>query len=306
MKTLLLIDANSLIHRCFHALPPLTSNSGQATGALYGLSSILLKIMREEKPDYAAALFDRPEPTFRKEIYADYKAQRPAAPDDLISQIIETHNLFLKFGIKTFEKPGLEADDLIASLAFKFQGQSDLKIVILTGDMDTLQLVKRDKVVVKSFKKGISDTVVYDEESVKNRYGLKPEQLIDYKVLVGDVSDNIKGVPGVGPKTAATLLQEFGDLENIYKNLDSKLISPKIKDGLQKFQKQIAISKKLVSLKKDADLEFGNLEDLKLSENKELLSDYFKNFGFETLIKRLNSGDDINNKAKSQGQIFVI
>src|SRR3989344_8776589 len=142
MKTLLLIDANSLIHRTFHALPPLTAPDGRATQSLYGLSSILLRIFKEDRPEYVAALFDRPEPTFRKEKYKEYKAQRPKAPDNLISQIIEAHTLFEKFGIKTFEKPGYEADDLIATLATKFSAKDkkSLKVVILTGDLDTLQI----------------------------------------------------------------------------------------------------------------------------------------------------------------------
>ena len=158
MKTLLLIDANSIIHRSFHALPPFTAPDGRPTGALYGLSSIMLKLWREEKPDYAAALFDRPEPTFREEKYKEYKAQRPPAPDALISQIIEAHNLFGKFSIKTLEAPGFEADDLIATLAEKFSREPDTQIVILTGDKDTLQLVRGDKIVVRPFQKYLCDT----------------------------------------------------------------------------------------------------------------------------------------------------
>src|SRR6266404_1825698 len=140
MRTLLLIDANSLIHRSFHALPPLTAKDGKPVQAIYGIGSILLRLWRDERPEYAAALFDRPEPTFRKKMYAEYKAQRPAAPTELISQIIEAHNIFPAFGIKTFEKPGFEADDLIATFAEKFKHESDVQVVILTGDRDTLQL----------------------------------------------------------------------------------------------------------------------------------------------------------------------
>src|ERR1700729_1899988 len=147
MKKLLLIDANSIIHRSFHALPPFTAPDGRPTGALYGIASILLKLFREERPDYAAALFDRPEPTFRDKIYKEYKAQRPPAANELVSQIIEARNLFEAFGVTVFEKAGYEADDLIATLAEKFKNQKDLKsgedvqVVILTGDRDTLQMV---------------------------------------------------------------------------------------------------------------------------------------------------------------------
>ncbi len=202
MKTLLLIDANSIIHRSFHALPPLTTKDGKPAQAIYGIGSILLKLWRDGRPEYAAALFDRPEPTFRKKMYVEYKAQRPAAPTELISQIIEAHNIFPAFGIKTFERPGFEADDLIATFAEKFKKEKDVQVVILTGDRDTLQLVEGEKVVVRTFKTGVSETLTYDEAAVKEKYGLLPNQLIDYKALVGDPSDNIKGVPGVGPKTA--------------------------------------------------------------------------------------------------------
>ena len=217
MKTLFLIDAHSLIHRSFHALPPLTTPEGEPIQAVYGLASILLKILREDKPDYLVACFDRPEPTFRKEEYVEYKAQRPKTPDNLLPQLLRARELFSNFGIETLEAAGFEADDLIATLAERFsaksgsppeadgplahasggksearnstklslRGEPDLKIVILTGDLDTLQLVSRDKVVVRTFRKGVSDTFTYDEKAVQDRYGLKPHELIDYKALVG-------------------------------------------------------------------------------------------------------------------------
>src|ERR1700722_6968796 len=153
MKRLLLIDANSIIHRAFHALPPFTGPDGRPTGALYGISAMMLNLWRDSRPDYVAALFDRPEPTFRDLKYKEYKAQRPPTADELVSQIIEARKLFEAFGVTVFEKAGYEADDLIATLAEKFRGTKvsgeDLQVVILTGDRDTLQLVAGDKVVVK-------------------------------------------------------------------------------------------------------------------------------------------------------------
>ncbi len=209
MKKLFLIDANSIIHRSFHALPPFTTPEGKPSGAIYGIASILLKLWRDERPDYAAALFDRPEPTFRDEKYAEYKAQRPPAAEELVAQIIEAHKLFEAFGIKTFEKPGYEADDLIATLAEKFKTLPDVQVVILTGDRDTLQMVEGDKLVVQTFNKGVSDTTIYNEAAVIEKYGIAPKQMVDYKALVGDSSDNIKGVPGVGPKTALELIKKI-------------------------------------------------------------------------------------------------
>lgn len=307
MKTLLLIDANSIIHRSFHALPPFTTRDGKPSGALYGLASILLKLWREDRPaesearlwrpDYVSALFDRPEPTFRKKKYAEYKAHRPKAPDELVRQIIEAHNLFSQFGIKTFEKAGFEADDLIATLAKKFRGVQDLQVVILTGDLDTLQLVRGEKVVVCTFKKGVSDTKIYDERMVHERYGLKPRQLIDYKALVGDPSDNIKGVPGIGPKTARDMLQRFGSLEKLYGNLDS---DPKLAKKLAPFRENAALSRDLVELRDDVPLELGALDGLKVKEDQSAIKSYFRQLGFETLIKRLEAGDKTVGKTKSK------
>ncbi len=288
MKTLFLIDANSLIHRAFHALPPLTSPDGKPTQALYGLSSILIKLRREDGLEYAAALFDRPEPTFRKKEYAEYKAQRPKAADELISQIIEAHDLFAAFGVPTFEKPGFEADDLIATLAEKFKKTPDVKIVILTGDMDTLQLVDDGTVAVRALKRGISDTVMYTKDAVRERYGLLPGQLIDYKALVGDPSDNIKGVPGVGPKTAVTLLRKFGTLEDLYKNINE---AGPPKEKLKTFEKEAWQSKRLVTLVRDVDIEIDGIEDTKVDFNPDRLRAYFKNLGFETLITRFDGNE---------------
>lgn len=295
MKTIFLIDANALIHRCFHALPPFTTKEGKPSGALYGLASVLIKILHPDKktesegingqmPDYIAAFFDRPEPTFRKEMYEEYKIHRPKAPDELVSQIIEARNLFKAFGIKTFEIPSFEGDDLIGTAAEKLKNEPNVKIIILTGDADALQLVENGKILVETFKKGISDTIIYDEEGVKNKYGIAPNQLIDYKGLVGDSSDNIKGVVGIGPKTAAQILQKYETIENFLgkgqKEKSFAKISASREDAL--------FSKKLATIRRDAPLEISNLEELKYEGlPKEKLSIYFEEFGFKSLIKRL-------------------
>ncbi|MBI4994006.1 hypothetical protein HZC33_03615 [Candidatus Wolfebacteria bacterium] len=295
MKILLLIDANALIHRCFHALPPFITKDGKPSGALYGLSSILIKILHPNKktdvdgingnmPDYIAAFFDRPEPTFRKEMYEEYKIHRPKAPDELVSQIIEAHNIFKAFGIKTYEIPGFEGDDLIGTAAEKFKNEPDLKIIILTGDADALQLVENNKIVVETFKKGISDTIIYNEDEVKNKYGILPGQLIDYKGLVGDASDNIKGVSGIGPKTAGQILQKYGTIENFLEKGGAEKQYAKIFEN----QEIALFSKKLATIRRDAPLEINNLEELAYAEfNKEKLTAYFENFGFKSLINRI-------------------
>ncbi|MBI4094491.1 MAG: hypothetical protein HY436_01645 [Candidatus Liptonbacteria bacterium] len=284
MRTLLLIDAHSLIHRAFHALPPLTAPDGKPIQAIYGLANIFLKLWREEKPAYAAACLDRPEPTMRKEKYEAYKAQRPEAPEVLVSQIIEARRFFAEFGIRTFELPGYEADDLIATLAERFRGEPDLRIVILTGDLDTLQLVENKKVVVRTFKKGISETFIYDEDAVYARYGLRPDQLADWKALVGDPSDNVKGVTGIGPKTAGALLKRHGTVEGIFRNLaEEPKIGPKLAGG----EAQVGFSKELVTLVRNAPIGDLNLAELAPARDDRRLAAYFGEKGFESLRARL-------------------
>ncbi|MBI2003537.1 MAG: DNA polymerase I, partial [Parcubacteria group bacterium] len=237
MKKLILIDANALIHRAFHALPPLKSPAGIITNAVYGFSSTLLKMLKDLEPDYIVAAYDLPGPTFRHKAYEKYKIHRAKAPAELYSQIPYTKKVLEGFGIPSYEMKGFEADDIIGTLADKFGKEKDLKVIVVTGDLDTLQLVKDKKIVVYTMKKGLSDTVIYDEGMVKERYGLKPEQLTDYKGLKGDPSDNIPGVPGIGDKTASELLKEYASIENLYKCLKSEnqgLKQKEIKESLKK------------------------------------------------------------------------
>jgi len=286
MKKLLLIDANSIIHRSFHALPPFTTPAGKPSGAIYGIASILLKLWRDDRPDYVAALFDRPEPTFRDKIYAEYKAQRPEAPSELIQQIIEAHHLFAAFGVTTFEKPGYEADDLIATLAVHFKDRPDLQVVILTGDRDTLQLVEDDKLVVQVFNTGISDTTVYNKGAVMAKYGgLEPSQLVEYKALVGDSSDNIKGVPGIGPKTGTELIKRFGTVENLYEHIGE---DAKLQQKFGAYRKEAELSRELVILEKHAPIEIPELDGLRPYPSTNGAEEYFIAMGFSTLLKRLH------------------
>lgn len=292
MKKLLLIDANALIHRAFHAIPNLTAPDGRPSGALYGLTNVLIKIFREEHPEYAVAFFDRPEPTFRKELYAPYKAQRPKAADELVSQIIEAHNLFDVFGVKTFEIPRFEGDDLIGTAVEKFKDEKDVQIVILTGDLDALQLVEGNKVVVETLKQGISETITYDETAVEARYGMSPEQLKDYKGLVGDTSDNISGVKGVGPKTATTIITEFGSLENFFATIKASSATDKKTLSYKKIaeHEEIAmLSKHLGTIRRDAPLAITNIEEIKYEHFPiETIIPYCKEFGFTTILRRLD------------------
>ena len=310
MKKLLLIDANSLIHRSFHALPPLTTPKGEPINAVYGLSSILLKLLREHNPDYVAAAFDRPEATFRKEMYKEYKAHRPPTANELVSQLIEAHNTFEKFGIKVVEKAGFEADDVVGTLAEKFSseggsasggkgspsigsgnssslsGVEELQIIIFSGDKDNLQLVDGNKVSVELLKTGVSKTMTYSEALFLQEYGFSPKQLVDYKALVGDTSDNIPGVTGIGPKGATDLIKEYGSVEKIYEEIG--LISKEVlRKKLEVGRESAFLSKKLAMIKRDVPLEIV-LEDLKQHPlNKEELKTYFNELGFKSLVERL-------------------
>lgn len=292
-----MIDANSLIHRSFHALPPLTNPKGEPINAVYGLSSILLKILREHNPDYIAAAFDRPEPTFRDEIFKEYKAHRPPTDNLLIPQLHEAHNTFEKFGVKVVERPGLEADDIVGILAEKFKNTPDVKVVIFSGDKDNLQLVDGDKVVVELLKTGVSKTVVYNESLFLQHYGFSPKQLVDYKALVGDASDNIPGVKGIGPKGATDLIKEFGTIEKIYEDIE--LVSKKaLKEKLVASKEMALMSRKLAEIKRDApaclsvQVDAGgpleiSLEEIKFNGfNKEILKKYFEELGFKSLVER--------------------
>ncbi|MBU4057195.1 hypothetical protein KJ695_04795, partial [Patescibacteria group bacterium] len=295
-KKLILIDTNALMHRAYHALPPLTTKKGEVVNAVYGFTSVLLKILKELAPDYIVCAFDMAAPTFRHIEFTDYKAHRVKAPDEFYSQIPKIKEVIAAFGIPIYEKEGFEADDIIGTIAFQapkmFEG-ADYEIVILTGDLDTLQLVN-SHVKVFTFKKGINDTVLYDEKAVEQRYGLKPKQMVDFKGLRGDPSDNIPGVPGVGEKTASALLKEFESIDNIYKNFDKvkEKIKPNIAKKLEEFKEQVYFSKYLASIRLDAPIEFNLNQSANppAGGDRQKLAKLFQELEFFSLIKRLDNG----------------
>ena len=285
MPKLVLIDGNALVHRAFHALPPtLNSPQGVPTNAIYGFVSVLIKMIKDLKPEYIAATFDLAGPTFRHEEFADYKIHRV--------------------------KAGFEADDLIGSLAENTRVKENLQIVIMTGDLDTLQLIEDDKVVVWTLRKGVSDTFMYNEKEVKKRYGLKPAQLLDFKGLKGDPSDNIPGVPGIGEKTAAVLIQKFRTLEKLYQEItkpDKQAKKTKIKppltakliEKLLDNKDQAFFSKKLATIIRDVefDFDFDKTEWRKHTE-REKLEKALKDLALFSLVKRLADIDEPSDKLK--------
>jgi DNA polymerase-1 len=294
-KKLIIIDANSVIHRAYHALPPLTTKKGELVNAVYGFLLVFLKAIREFQPDFIAACFDFPAPTFRSKVYKKYKAKRPPAPEELYQQIPKVKEILKVFGVSIFEKEGFEADDLISTIANsarKKQIFPKIETIILSGDLDTLQLIN-PQTKVYTLRRGVKDVILYDEKQVQERFqGLSPKQLLDFKALRGDPSDNIPGVTGVGEKTAIELLLKFGSLENLYKEIDknsekAKQIRPKLKETLRKYKEQAFFSKDLAQLKKNIPVDFS-LEKCRFGKyDKRKAAQILKDFEFYSLITKL-------------------
>lgn len=281
-RLLIIFDSNSIIHRAFHALPALTTRKGEKINAIYGFLLVFLKAIREFQPDYVIAVFDFPAKTFRHKEYKEYKVKRPPMAEDLVSQIPKIKEILKTFGVAIFEKEGFEADDIIGTLVFK---KDNLETIIISGDLDTLQLIN-ETTKVHHLKKGVKEMILYDEKMVREKYqGLTPKQLIDFKALRGDPSDNIPGVSGIGEKTAIKLIQEFGSLENLYENLF--LVPEKIKIKLFQHKDQAFLSKKLAQIKKDVPINF-DLENCQWKQyDKERAINVLKEFEFYSLINRL-------------------
>jgi len=293
-KRLVLFDAHAILHRAYHALPDFTSSKGEPTGGLYGLATMLMRIIGELKPDYMVACYDRPETTFRKEVYEGYKAQRKKTDDELIAQMDKSREIFSAFNIPICDKAGFEADDIIGTLTEQAKKISDIEVVIASGDMDTMQLIEGKKIQVYTLKKGISDTILYDEEQVKLRFGFGPELLPDYKGLRGDPSDNIIGVVGIGEKTATTLIQSFGSIENIYTQIKkdpSELKKVSLTDRIIKIltesEDEALFSKMLATIRLDVPV-FFDLPSSHWTEGCDLkkIEKTFSKFEFRSLVPR--------------------
>jgi DNA polymerase-1 len=282
---LLLFDGNAVVHRAFHALPPLTQpKTGELVNAVYGFASTLLKVFADFKPTHWAVAFDRPAPTFRHEMFEDYKAQRPATPEELKSQIKKVHQLVEAFHIPVFEIDGFEADDVLGTLS-KQADEQGVETIIVTGDNDMLQAVL-PRVKALAPRRTFTDTVLYDEEAVEQKYGIKPEQLPDLKALVGDVSDNIPGLPGVGEKTATKLLQQYSTLQEIYDHIED--ITPsKLQDTLREYRAQAFRNKELSTIVKDVPIRL-DLETCQVSHyDRNEVARLFQELEFIKLLPRL-------------------
>jgi len=301
-ETLVLLDAHAILHRAYHALPDFTAPDGKPTGALYGVVTMLLKIIEEFKPEYIIACYDLPEPTYRHNAYEAYKGTRTKTDDALVEQITTSYELLEAFGIKTMAVPGFEADDLLGTLAANTKTEKDLQVVIASGDMDTLQCVDKKRVTVYTLKKGIKDTIIYDEKTVEERFGFSPTLVPDYKGLRGDASDNIPGIPGIGEKTATALITNFGSIEKLYKKLkkDDQVfldagIKPRIINLLKEHEEEAVFSKMLATIRVDAPVEFL-AEEARWRDcaDIEKISNIFIQLGFRSLTSRINNLFQVN------------
>jgi len=293
MAKLLLVDGNALVHRAYHALPPLTAPDGKLVNAVYGFMSSLLSAISVHRPRYLAVAFDVAGKTFRNELYEAYKATRQPADQALYDQIPIIQQLLNVMNVPIFGVAGYEADDVLATIINQIKNQKskikNLESTILTGDNDVLQLVS-DNVSVYSVSRGEKQAVTYDEAGVKQRYDISPRFLADFKALAGDPSDNIKGAPGIGPKRAAELINRYGSLEQILKHIEE----------LKSLKQDLMLAKKIVTLVKDVPLDF-NLEQSRLRDyDPAKVRAALLKLGFKSLLKRLPEGKPAHRRGKQE------
>ena len=288
-ETLLLIDGHALVYRAFFAMPALTNSRGEMTNAVYGFTSMLLKVLNEHHPTYAIAAFDLPGPTFRHEEFADYKAQRPPTPPEIVRQMPWSRQVVEAMSIPIVEIPGFEADDVIGTLARRAEA-AGLDVLILTGDLDALQLVT-PHVRVYATRRGITDTVVYDVDKVFERYGFDPPKVVDFKALRGDASDNIPGVPGIGDKTAMSLVQQYGTLESILDAVPG-MKEGRVRKALEEHREQAILSKRMATIVTDLDVPFDVETARYQSYDRERVITLFDELEFRSLVPRLPFAGD--------------
>jgi len=285
-KNLVIFDGNALIHRAYHALPPLTDRNGEVVNAVYGFTSMLLKILREIDPEYVAVAFDKKSPTFRHEISEDYKANRPETPEDLAPQFDKVRQVVRAFNVPLFEMDGFEADDVLGTLSHQAK-EAGAEVIIVTGDADAMQLVQEGiSVLYPKTGRQFGDTILYGEDEVTEKFGVKPELVADYKALVGDASDNIKGVPGIGPKTAVKLLSDYGSIEEIYQKITA--IEPeRIKNLLIENEETARQSKVLATIVTNLPVVL-DLDKCRLNQyDRSQVIELFQQFAFSSLINKI-------------------
>jgi DNA polymerase I len=298
MTKLVIIDGNAILHRAFHAMPPLTTRDGEPINAVYGLVSMFLRVVQDLKPESIVVTFDEKEETFRQKEFKAYQAQRPPTADELSSQFGKARDFFKAAHVPIYSKPGFEADDVIGTIAGKAKGD----VVIITGDRDILQLVN-DKKNVKLYMPimGLTNAKLFGEKETRERMGVPPEQIPDYKALVGDPSDNYPGVAGIGPKTAEKLLEKYGSIDKIYVHLDN--IEPKIRQKLEANKDNAILFHRLATIVCDVPIkiDFDDMKKWKV-DSPEVFK-LFEEFGFRTLSDRIKKVGKMAEQEK-QGALF--
>ncbi|MBA2718342.1 MAG: hypothetical protein H0U52_03725, partial [Chloroflexi bacterium] len=284
-ERLMLLDGFGLVYRGYFALPPLTTSKGDLVNGAFGFASIVLRGLQDLQPDYLAVSFDLPGPTFRHEAYAEYKANRVRMPDDLRDQFPKVREIVKALRIPVYEMQGYEADDVIGTITQQLDPRDDLETTIVTVDLDMLQLVT-PRVRLMTTRSGVENTIMYDVDRIDERFGLRPDQMVDYKALKGDPSDNIPGVPGVGEKTAAKLIRDFGDLDSLLARLDD--VTPaKLGDKLREHVDQIKMGRELSRIVRDLPIQI-DLEAARLGDyDRDTVVRLFREYEFRTLIERL-------------------
>jgi DNA polymerase-1 len=297
LKRLVILDTHAILHRAYHALPDFSSSRGEPTGALYGLISMLTRIVTDLKPDYIAACYDLPGGTFRHAAYEAYKGTRAKAEDDLVHQIKRAHDVLQAFGVQGYQAAGFEADDCIGTIVEQLKKKKDIEIIIASGDMDTLQLVQGERVRVFTLRKGLTDVVMYDEDAVRERFGFAPAAVADLKGIAGDASDNIKGVKGVGEGSALKLLATYGDLKGLYAAIKKSGVERVAEEaGVQKRfvqlvadnKKEAEFSKELATIHRNAPITFAlPKEEWREGVEVERLLDLMAELDFRSLMPRV-------------------
>ena len=307
-----LLDAHAIIHRAYHAMPDFATRDGTPTGGLYGVCTMLIKIIDELKPDYVVACYDLPKPTFRHVAYDAYKGGRKESDDALKEQLQTSRDIFNAFNIPIYELEGYEADDILGTIAEQLKVDKSHEIIIASGDMDTMQLIDTNQVQVYTLKKGITNTILYDEGAVIERYGFGSDLIADYKGLAGDSSDNIKGVKGIGAKTATNLIQKFGTVEEIYKALhkDHQMlidagVTKRMVGLLSESEEDALFSKELATIKCDVPITY-TIPEAKFYDGINLATagDLFRKLEFRTMLSKLKKTLGIKEE-KKQDSLFA-
>ena len=296
MNTLLIIDGNAIMHRAYHALPPFKAEDGTPTNVVYGYISMLNKVLADFHPEYLVSCFDTPKPTFRNKLFKEYQSQRPKIENEFIVQIPLVKQALDAAGVERIEKDGFEADDLIGTITKIFE-TNNFRVIILTGDKDIFQLIT-ENVYVAAPQLGLTNVKIFDKSEVEKKLEVLPNQIIDYKALIGDPADNYPGAKGIGPKTASKLIHQFETVDKIYENLE-EVESEKVKEILKKERKNVFLSKKLATIMTDVNIVL-DIEKLKFKYFNNELNNFLNKYQMDSLSRRIFKVKDVPKKAEEK------